>query len=625
MNKIKNIISQCLSIALTAMLSVSCSSDPDLDPNLNGDSSSSGGSQNAEFAPDNVAGKEFRFYGIEDGEYDLKYRVIAATDPMKAKIYVEPIEYTVIGSPSFYYEKTDKNTADVSCMFHYDLLGIIGFAQNFYYELELTFKSPNYGTYEGKLTHFESTDDWMTVKGAFVYDSYKSIEELANEVKDNDNPNSQALNWEYLTSTTWISKQSNYDLYLCFDNKGEYKRAIVFPGEEPTSMNGTYQLDKTKKQISLSNIGDYKVESLTQTELKIISISSGNSVASSKSETYQSTDKDFPETPETPKITISEPTIEDITDTSVTVKGSININGGSVQERGVCYSTSENPTINSMVKSAETNTINVSLTNLEKGTKYYVRLYAKVDGKVSYGSQCSFSTTGAVPSGIEIAASKIGMYQLFVNVKVPSSRQKNYGLCYGTAPNPKISDNSTKEADYNTTEWMLDELQPGTTYYVKAYHIEDSKVIYYDDSEVEISTMGQNNLTSSISIPIKYWGSLENTSNISNFTIYVRYNVPEAEYKAKIRWSGLHSGIIYSATKYISGGESGFYWDKFDGGYSSSPGYMDGGSYPVLTLTSIETGVVYFVVYRLNMDPKNKTIDYVVEPRGDIASLLVDL
>ena len=86
-NKIKDILSQCLIIALTAMLFVSCSSDPDSEPNPGGGSSGPGGTQNAEFAPDYVAGKEFKFYGIKDGEYDLKYRVVAATDPMKAKIY----------------------------------------------------------------------------------------------------------------------------------------------------------------------------------------------------------------------------------------------------------------------------------------------------------------------------------------------------------------------------------------------------------------------------------------------------------------------------------------------------------------------------------------------------------
>lgn len=617
-NKIKDILSQGLIIALTAMLFVSCSSDPDSEPNPGGGSSGPDGTQNAEFAPDYVAGKEFKFYGIKDGEYDLKYRVVAATDPMKAKIYVEPTEYTVISAPSFYYDKTDKNTADVSCVFHYDLLGIIGFAQIFDYQLELTFKSPNYGTYEGKLTHYESANDWITVKGAFVYDSDKTIEQLAKEAEDDNDSNNQTLNWQHLTSTTWLSKQSNYDLYMCFDDKGKYKRAIVISGKEPISMSGTYQIDKAKKQISLSSIGDYKVESLTQSELKIVSVSSENTNSSTVTETYKSTDKDFPDTP---KITISEPTIEDITDTSVTVKGSINVNGASIQERGVCYSTSENPTINGKVKRADTNTINVSLTNLEKGTKYYVRLYAKVDGAVSYSSQCSFTTTGVATSGIEITASKIGMYQLFVDVKIPSTRQKKYGLCYGTAPNPKISDNSTQEANYTTTEWMLDELTPGQTYYVRAYHIEDSKVIYYEDSEVAISTLGQNALTSTISIPSIYWGSTEMWSNITYFTIYVRYNVPEADYNAKIQWSGLNTGIQYSATKYISGGEGGFYWDKFTtGSSSSSPGYMDGGSYPVLTLTSIETGVVYFVVYSLIMDPKKKTVDWVVDSDGYYAS-----
>jgi hypothetical protein len=94
--------------------------------------------------------------------------------------------------------------------------------------------------------------------------------------------------------------------------------------------------------------------------------------------------------------------VSSVTQTSVSVQGSVMNNGGTEAfTRGICWSTSENPTIadNSTSEGSGVGYFVVSIANLMPGTRYYVRAYAINGAGTSYGSQVSFTTT----SGIEIS------------------------------------------------------------------------------------------------------------------------------------------------------------------------------------------------------------------------------
>ena len=88
--------------------------------------------------------------------------------------------------------------------------------------------------------------------------------------------------------------------------------------------------------------------------------------------------------------------IFDITSNSATSGGNVISYGGSnVTARGVCWSTSVNPTI------ADSHTIDGSgvgvyssyLTGLISSTTYYVRAYATNSAGTAYGNQISFTTS----------------------------------------------------------------------------------------------------------------------------------------------------------------------------------------------------------------------------------------
>ena len=96
----------------------------------------------------------------------------------------------------------------------------------------------------------------------------------------------------------------------------------------------------------------------------------------------------------TPTITTTQAT--NITYTSATVGGNVTSDGGaSVTERGICYSTSANPTTSNtkIANGTGTGSFTCNLTDLQDGTTYYDRAYAVNAKGAAYGEEISFTTT----------------------------------------------------------------------------------------------------------------------------------------------------------------------------------------------------------------------------------------
>jgi hypothetical protein len=95
----------------------------------------------------------------------------------------------------------------------------------------------------------------------------------------------------------------------------------------------------------------------------------------------------------TPIVTTS--AITSITNNSALTGGNVSSQGGSiVTARGICYSTSPNPTLSNSftTNSAGTGTFTSNLTGLLPNTIYYIRAYATNSFGTSYGSQITFTT-----------------------------------------------------------------------------------------------------------------------------------------------------------------------------------------------------------------------------------------
>ena len=95
-----------------------------------------------------------------------------------------------------------------------------------------------------------------------------------------------------------------------------------------------------------------------------------------------------------PEVT-TEPTITNIKSTSATSGGEVvNDGNGSITARGVCWSISDNPTINDpkTVDGSGKGSFTSEITGLERNTLYYVRAYATSGAGTTYGASVSFTT-----------------------------------------------------------------------------------------------------------------------------------------------------------------------------------------------------------------------------------------
>ena len=128
-----------------------------------------------------------------------------------------------------------------------------------------------------------------------------------------------------------------------------------------------------------------------------------------------------------PTVTTSSAT--NISTTSATIGGNVANDGGmSVTERGVVYSTSQNPTTaNSKVTSGSgTGSFTCSLTNLQEGTTYYVRAYATNEKGTDYGNQVVFTTSKVLlENGHEYV--DLGLSVKWATCNVGASKPEEYG------------------------------------------------------------------------------------------------------------------------------------------------------------------------------------------------------
>ena len=151
------------------------------------------------------------------------------------------------------------------------------------------------------------------------------------------------------------------------------------------------------------------------------------------------------------------------------------IGGSAVVRRGVCWSTLQLPTV------ADPHTTDgrgpgeytSQMTGLSVNTVYYVRAYATNSVGTAYGEQYEFRTTDGLPtvttdtiSAVTATTAQGGGEALADGGYTITAK----GVCWSMAQLPTIDNNHTTD-DYSlgTFASQLSGLEPGTTYYVRAY------------------------------------------------------------------------------------------------------------------------------------------------------------
>ena len=178
-------------------------------------------------------------------------------------------------------------------------------------------------------------------------------------------------------------------------------------------------------------------------------------------------------TVDTSIVTTSIPSI--ILDTSATAGGEVTSIGGSfVTARGVCWSTSLNPTISDpkTTDGSGLGTFISNVTGLSAIVTYHIRAYSTNFAGTSYGSDITFTTidiptvTTDAPTNILDISATCGGNVLYDGTSLVTAR----GVCWNNTGTPTISDpKTTNGTGTGVFVSSITSLTPGSTYYVRAY------------------------------------------------------------------------------------------------------------------------------------------------------------
>ncbi|MCC5921554.1 MAG: hypothetical protein LAT68_14115 [Cyclobacteriaceae bacterium] len=176
-----------------------------------------------------------------------------------------------------------------------------------------------------------------------------------------------------------------------------------------------------------------------------------------------------------PTITTLE--VSEISHTTAAAGGEITDDGGvDVEARGICWDTSEEPTVNdSKTEDGKgLGSFTSSITGLEPNTTYYLRAYATNSEGTAYGDIISFTTSEIkMPAITTLEVSEIAYTSATAGGEITDDGGVEItarGVCWGTSQEPTIEDSKTEDGSgLGSFTSSITELEPNTTYYLRAY------------------------------------------------------------------------------------------------------------------------------------------------------------
>ncbi len=280
--------------------------------------------------------------------------------------------------------------------------------------------------------------------------------------------------------------------------------------------------------------------------------------------------------------------VNSVAQTIATCGGNVTSDGGAtVTARGVCWSTSQNPTTADSHTSdgSGTGSYTSSLTGLTSSTTYYVRAYAINSAGTSYGNEVSFTTTASaqVPSVTTAAVSNVTETSATCGGNVTSDGGATVtarGVCWSTSQNPTTADSHTTDGSgTGSFTSSITGLLANTTYYVRAYATNSVGTTY--GNEVSFTTAddvmqdGQpcpdaptvtdidNNTYNTVQIGQQCWmkENLRTTHYANGTSIALGSSI---SYTTAYRYYPYHNQSIVSTYGYL------YNWQAVMGGSSSS-------------------------------------------------------
>ena len=203
--------------------------------------------------------------------------------------------------------------------------------------------------------------------------------------------------------------------------------------------------------------------------------------------------------------TVTTDTVSGITDTSAVSGGNVTSDGGAaVTARGVCWSTSHNPTLSDSHTADGTGTgsFTSNITGLTATNTYYVRAYATNSVGTAYGNEITVTTVAGLPTVTTTTVSGITDTSAVSGGNVTSdggAAVTARGVCWSTSHNPTLSDSHTADGTgTGSFTSNITGLTAATTYYVRAYATNTAGTAY--GTEDTITTLPAGALPCTFSI-----------------------------------------------------------------------------------------------------------------------------
>ena len=298
--------------------------------------------------------------------------------------------------------------------------------------------------------------------------------------------------------------------------------------------------------------------------------------------------------------TISTAEVTEVEINSAVCGGNITNNGDSeIITSGICWSKAEHPTIGPFNRTMDNVTMgefSSNMTGLESNTTYYVRAYATNSEGTAYGEERSFTTTE-----ITISLPTISTKEISDITSTSATSGGNVtdnggaeittrGVCWNITGTPTITDSKTTDgAGIGEFTSNITDLQPNTTYYVRAYATNSEGTAYGEERSFITTTVTSAPTVTTLAATNKTKSSAQLNGNVTsdgNATITQRgfywsktNNTPDAGDNLEIvsGTTGSYNKTISSLTENITYYYYYYYYYYYCAFATNSEGTATGG------------------------------------------------